>query len=493
MATTSEQAESEEPAAEDELAPEPSDTPAAKTPRSRGSVKRGASTATPKGTESALSVKRRKLEEKLSSGPRSTRSQRSQRMDIYELEEEDPLANPRSPNGPTTPPRAAKLQPTSEPSQARTSHTKRKRDERSRPAEEISESPKDAPGSGYRMSPNAEAQRTRSAIKAHMSVRRSPRSPPAQPSNRKLRARKSPASPEIGSQSTRMFVTPTGSKEVVENEEEDELSPEQSTLSHGSRKSEKSLDVDEEASNQEEAEEISDSTAAVRLNNARRRRTRNHQPESAEEDELEAEPEEEEPPPKSKSSKLGGKRLRPPASPALPSQPSRKSLSVSASQSSRPTQSQTIDTGKSRKKPKKSKVHPEDLSTKKKERGTVPVTVHRFTKALVYNEDETDADILNTDIPHAKRSGVNTVDVLAQICEEVLSSAIGTLEDGGQAAENAALRREYRIKLRAIEAFQEELRARLLELVSQSTSNEATQLKDSRLSDWTIAMLWLNG
>jgi len=92
--------------------------------------------------------------------------------------------------------------------------------------------------------------------------------------------------------------------------------------------------------------------------------------------------------------------------------------------------------------------------------------VHRLSKPLVYAEDDNDADILNMEIPFAKRGGVNAVDVLAQICEEVIDSGLTTLEDGMSNTEASSTRKEYRTKLRAVEAFQEELRTTLLELVS---------------------------
>jgi hypothetical protein len=98
-------------------------------------------------------------------------------------------------------------------------------------------------------------------------------------------------------------------------------------------------------------------------------------------------------------------------------------------------------------------------------RETVPVVVHRLTKDPVYEEDDPNTDILNADIPFARRSGVSTVDVLAQFCDEMIESGLAALEEGGSNAEDQAVRREYRTKLRAVEGFQEELRTRLLELV----------------------------
>lgn len=98
----------------------------------------------------------------------------------------------------------------------------------------------------------------------------------------------------------------------------------------------------------------------------------------------------------------------------------------------------------------------------------IPVTVHRLTRAPLYDEDELDADILNSEVPRTKRGGVNAIDVLSQICQEIISAGLDTLEDGCNSCEDPVLRREYRSKLRAVEAFGNELQTRLLEHVRLS-------------------------
>ena len=100
----------------------------------------------------------------------------------------------------------------------------------------------------------------------------------------------------------------------------------------------------------------------------------------------------------------------------------------------------------------------------------IPIIVQRYTKRAHQNEDDTDADILGTEIPFANRGGVNVIDVLAQMCEEVIDSNLETLHKATAQAPDSATKKEYRTKLRALEAFQEELRTRLLEHVSLSDS-----------------------
>jgi hypothetical protein len=87
----------------------------------------------------------------------------------------------------------------------------------------------------------------------------------------------------------------------------------------------------------------------------------------------------------------------------------------------------------------------------------------------LYDEDELHADILNAEIPRAKRGGVNAIDVLSQICQEIIGAGLDTLEDGCNRCEDPILRREYKTKLRAVEAFGDELQTRLLDHVSFET------------------------
>ncbi|KAK1972235.1 AT hook domain-containing protein [Colletotrichum sublineola] len=107
---------------------------------------------------------------------------------------------------------------------------------------------------------------------------------------------------------------------------------------------------------------------------------------------------------------------------------------------------------------------------KKKKQGadgageSVTIPVQRFTKRMQVAEgDEDDADVLNMDIPFAGRSGVNTVDVLTQVCDEVIETSLDTLKEGVRNAQDKSSKREYQVQFRALEAYQEELRNRLLQ------------------------------
>ncbi|KAG8163257.1 hypothetical protein KVR01_006554 [Diaporthe batatas] len=94
----------------------------------------------------------------------------------------------------------------------------------------------------------------------------------------------------------------------------------------------------------------------------------------------------------------------------------------------------------------------------------ISLKIQRFTRPRRLDEDDPEAeDILNTEIPFASRSGVNAVDVLAQMCEELINSGHHKLQDTFDNAQDVATKKELRVKLRALEAFQEETRTRFLE------------------------------
>ncbi|KAK1980834.1 AT hook domain-containing protein [Colletotrichum cereale] len=95
---------------------------------------------------------------------------------------------------------------------------------------------------------------------------------------------------------------------------------------------------------------------------------------------------------------------------------------------------------------------------------SVTIPVQRFTKRVqVADGDEDDADVLNLDIPFAGRGGVNTVDVLTQVCDEMIETSLDTLKEGVRNAQDKSAKREYQVQFRALEAYQEELRTRLLQ------------------------------
>jgi outer membrane biosynthesis protein TonB len=162
-------------------------------------------------------------------------------------------------------------------------------------------------------------------------------------------------------------------------------------------------------------------------------------------------------------------RGRPPARPQPPRQPSPEPSPQPQRRPQAQTQAKAKPTAKKRQPKKKKK--PADDEDAEAPSGSVPVTVQRFTKparasAAADGEDEASTDLLNGEIPFSSRGGVNAVDVLSKLCEELIEAYMDRLEERGRAAEDAATRREQKTMYRTLEAFQEELRTRLLEHVS---------------------------
>lgn len=124
--------------------------------------------------------------------------------------------------------------------------------------------------------------------------------------------------------------------------------------------------------------------------------------------------------------------------------------------------------------PKAKDSSPKAAPKRRKKRGSdnaeveerVSIPVQRFTKGAQLAEgDDNDIDVLALDIPFTGRGGVNTVDVLTQMCDEIIGTSLDTLKEGVRNAQDASTKKEYRVQLRALEAYQEELRSRLLQHV----------------------------
>ncbi len=349
-------------------------------------------------------------------------SRATPRVDLYDLAEEEPAAESveRQTLGQAIFDNAESGE---EPDQVQPNQTPKSRPAANlvgTQADEITESPRDAPGSGQRQQVTVEGPPI-PGVRLFRNV--GLRAPMANMTNQsaglsaKLTYRRSPRNREISSAADAV----------------DELSPDRPIKSRLEFQQEQTSDVEEE---DEQAEAIEDIEAAQRLQKKRKRTSGKEEfewdaevevpdqdDEELEEAELSSEP---------VSKAVKQKNSKGKASPAAQRQPKKKSKSKSSS---------------------------------RKSAETIPVVVHRLTKPVLYGEDDTEADLLNEDIPFSKRSGINAVDVLSQFCEEVVESGLAALEEGASNAEDAATRKEYRTKMRAVEAFQEELRTRLLELV----------------------------
>jgi hypothetical protein len=349
-------------------------------------------------------------------------------------------------------------------------------------AEEITESPAGAPGSGHRRrvrvsnaaTQSAQLQRAVMNDEAGLTGELTTSSPLAR------KARKSAATPSaLSARSGRTSARRTLAKAVVDV---DDLTPmarpprkSNSTAASGSARS--SLSAGRQSILGSVADEPDELSSPVPLVESRRRAqaklktTREKEPIPIVAESEEAENEEaEEIGVKEAARRIGRKRPRPSPpreeSPELDSQPTE---AARPTKKRRQTRVQDSPAKQSQPKTHKSKKG-EAKQSKRRQSGNgehIPISVQRYTKRQHYNEDDTDADILNSEIPFANSSGVNVVDVLSQMCDEVIESNLATLHAAAVNAQDSSTKKEYRTKLRALEAFQEELRTRLLEHVRQ--------------------------
>ncbi|KUJ09550.1 uncharacterized protein LY89DRAFT_627717 [Mollisia scopiformis] len=292
--------------------------------------------------------------------------------------------------------------------------------------DEVTESPKDAPGSGQRVHTGGNNAGTsssrRQSIQGDSTIQTESETPIRQ------KKRKRPVShPRPSPRNTRRSLQ----NQVLQDTslELDELSPEQTTRHTlaPELESEAPMSEDEPLEEEpEEAEAISDEQAAMVLK------------------------------------KNKGRRI----SRGVPNVPADASEQISSPMAKKRRGKQRKDLSPvqqrhAKQAPPKTK---QAKAIKKVRLGSpIPITIHRFTNPLVYDDDEADADILNSEIPQAKRPGVNTIDVLSEVCGEVVAAALQTLDEGGTACDDAALRREYKIKWQAVAAFGKEIQTRLLE------------------------------
>ncbi|TVY34120.1 hypothetical protein LSUB1_G006180 [Lachnellula subtilissima] len=299
-------------------------------------------------------------------------------------------------------------------------------------AEEITESPADAPGSGHRSRidiTKAVSTSSQLHILQESSIVESELETPVQRKRKRGDAKPTPIE-SVVSQTRGVSV-----QEPSPVDDIDELSPDQPTRHKRKHKAviEEEYSDNEDASRlsaeHEEAEQIDDlQAAAVLKKNRGRRVSRNFQPESSPGlDEAEVQPTV-----KTKANKRKLQKVSSPVKQSHPKKPSAKAKSGT----------------------KKAKL---------RSGSPIPVPVYRLTRQPIYDEDGSDAEILNSSIPHTKRGGVNTIDVLSGISHEIIGSGLEMLEEGGNNTEEPSIRREYKTKWQALKSFGEDLQTRLLD------------------------------
>ncbi|KAF5538120.1 hypothetical protein FNAPI_11208 [Fusarium napiforme] len=254
------------------------------------------------------------------------------------------------------------------------------------------------------------------------------------------------------------------SRLAEQDDEEDELSP--NRADHAPADDERSDDAteiaepeveeveeepvaEEEPQEDEEAAEAIDAVEAAKtIGRKRPRRSLPSQSPVAEPDKQDQEEETEEPAAKRR-------RGRPSRSPATQKQPATKP---------KPTKSKSRT---SQEKPLPKQVHRTKQAAKERrvsDGSAIEVTVQRFVnvKKFIKGDDE-EEDHLAADLPFTT-TGVTAVDVFAQACLEVIDGTVAKLLEALQNTEEKDKKKECRIKIRALEAYKEELTSRLLQL-----------------------------
>ena len=110
---------------------------------------------------------------------------------------------------------------------------------------------------------------------------------------------------------------------------------------------------------------------------------------------------------------------------------------------------------------------------------SIPITVHRLSGI----QEPNDEDLLGGAAPFPKKVGVNAIDVLSQICREIIEKTIDTIQKGADNESNDQSRAELNRKKNCVEMFGNELDGRLFQMVSFFASNSRLQHQANILLD----------
>ena len=95
----------------------------------------------------------------------------------------------------------------------------------------------------------------------------------------------------------------------------------------------------------------------------------------------------------------------------------------------------------------------------------IPVTVHRISRLHKLNFLDEEGNDLAGPPPLPKKSSVNAIDVLGQICREMIAKTVENLREGGERERVDKRKAEWRRKRKTVEVFGEELDSRLFQMV----------------------------
>ncbi|KAI9713735.1 MAG: hypothetical protein M1812_006573 [Candelaria pacifica] len=119
---------------------------------------------------------------------------------------------------------------------------------------------------------------------------------------------------------------------------------------------------------------------------------------------------------------------------------------------------------------------------------SVPITVHRLSQPQAL-KDSAGKDSSTASAPSLiKRSGVNPIDVLGQICKELIARLAESLQRGSVDQGNEMRRGAATRKRKAVEAFGIELEQRLFEMTEALDNNYALSMRVKQANKEKIAL-----
>ncbi|KAH7244832.1 hypothetical protein MRS44_014354 [Fusarium solani] len=208
---------------------------------------------------------------------------------------------------------------------------------------------------------------------------------------------------------------------------------------------------EEEAPEDPVAEEIDEVEAAKTIGRKRPRRSlSSRSPEVEPSEVVEEEAEEEEPAPKRR-------RGRPSRSPATQKQPTTKPKAGTRAKA-RDSEAKTME-----KQARKAKKAAKDRRISD---GTaIELTVQRWVNAKQFRQGDGKEDPIASEVPFQNQEET-VVDVFSQVCLEVVETTLAKLYETMTSTEDKEKKKECRIKIRAVNAYKEQLTLQLLQLAT---------------------------
>lgn len=121
-------------------------------------------------------------------------------------------------------------------------------------------------------------------------------------------------------------------------------------------------------------------------------------------------------------------------------------------------------------------------TTRQPPKNTIPITVYRLSSAQVLDENEANTNSLANSPPFLKNNGVSAVDILSQVCREIISKSGDSVRHVIEHETSKPEKAESERRREVIEMYGEELDNRLFQLVSviSLVEDPRNQLIDNR-------------